>query len=122
MRPRSDTARFAARLLVLCVVAGLLLPRMGAALADAAGFRAAVICRGDSIAILHVGSDGVPVETELSDHGPCAVPDLVRGRAAVAPVWHRLVPAERPAMRAGATPRAARWHGPPPKRGPPRPV
>ncbi|WP_299647615.1 hypothetical protein [uncultured Jannaschia sp.] len=122
MKPRSDTARLAALTLVLCVVAGLLLPRMGAALAEVAGFEAAVICRGDSLAVLHLGSDGTPVEVELPDHGPCAVPDLLREVVPATPVWHRLVPVARPAVATSVPPPLARWHGPPPKRGPPRPA
>ena len=105
--------------LTLCVVAGLLLPRMGAALAEIAGFDAAVICRGDGLAILHLGPDGTPVETELADHGPCAMPVLVRATVSAVPVWRRLAPVVHPAPNPGVVPPPDRWHGPPPMRAPP---
>ena len=119
MKPRSNTGRRAAMVLTLCVIAGLLLPRMGAALAEVAGFDAAVICRGDSLAILHLAPDGTPVETELADHGPCAIPDLARAAVSAVPVWHRLVAVVRPAPIPGIVPLPGRWHGPPPMRAPP---
>ena len=117
MSRRTRTPR---ALLALAVILGLLLPRMGAALAEAAGLDHVVICRGDVLVSLTLDADGAPVETALRDHGPCLAAALPRPPDPPAPSWIRLAfpPAQRPSE-GGPPPPATIWIGPPPERGPP---
>jgi hypothetical protein len=104
---------------VATVACALLLPRVGGALAAAAGFERAVICTGDRLVVVTLSPGGAPVELAEAEDHPCPhaaatarppAPDALRPAAV----------ARAPAPReAEALPRAALWQGPPPTRAPP---
>lgn len=104
--------------LVVLLVAGLMLPRVAIVLAEAAGFQSVVICRGDAIVRITLGADGVPVEAEIDEAGPCAVMDLPFFAERIAGRSDNLTVSD--VLRAGSVADAVRaaWDLPP-GRGPP---
>jgi hypothetical protein len=117
LRPSTALLRV---LLVLTLATGLLIPRMGAVLAEAAGFERAVICVGDTLVTVTLGADGAPVDIVEGDVHPClaavpaALPDAPDGAPISVAFRHSSVPFP------DSTPlRAALWDGPPPMRAPP---
>jgi hypothetical protein len=105
---------------ILLLTVGLLLPRAGAVLAEVAGFQRVTICLGAELVTVTLDQGGNPVETELTEHGPCLA-------AATPPALSLPVFASRsvqagsaPALpRAQILPPAPLWFGPPPDRAPP---
>ncbi|MEM9796850.1 MAG: hypothetical protein AAF919_10185 [Pseudomonadota bacterium] len=106
-------------LLILCLAAGMLLPRTGAALAEMVGFDTIVICRGDAMVTITLGADGAPVETEIEAHGPCLAAALPEAMALARLAWTTLIPVPAPRAIAFAPLPSVPWDGPPPERGPP---
>lgn len=77
--------------MALCVVAGLLLPRMSAVLIEVVpGMITTVICTGDALIVVTLGPDGQPVELpeEIDTH--CVMADGATSLANVAPDYRRL--------------------------------
>lgn len=110
--------------LVGLLLVGLLLPRMGAALAGLApGVQLVVICRGDALVTIAVGADGAPIEVETAEPVPCLTAPSPPGEAAPAD-WRRLALAiPRAARLAPAAPRGPDPALEPyPTRGPPPPL
>lgn len=106
-------------LLLTLVLIGLALPRLGAALAEIAGFETVVICRGDTMVALTIDDGGDPVETEIEPQGPCLGVALP-ARTVRPDVARRILPLPvGPGLQARASPGRTPGDGPPPQRGPP---
>ena len=107
-------------ILLTCLLAGLLLPRSGAVLAEVAGFERVVICQGDRLVIVALDAGGTPVEIAIEEHGPCTLTDARADAGPMTQPWWALssVRLPPPVRFAALAPRPF-WHGPPPERGPP---
>lgn len=110
-------------LLVLVLVSGLLVPRVGAAfVAVAPGVRTVVICTGDALVTITLDASGAPVELDRGEPAPCIAAAPPPEDEAPSE-WRRLAMAIPGPVRAVSAPL-----GPDPallpyrKRGPPPPV
>ncbi|MDX8350282.1 hypothetical protein SLH49_20005 [Cognatiyoonia sp. IB215446] len=76
---------------MVLLVAGLIAPRMSAAIAQVIpGVQVMVICTGDQMVTLTIGADGEPIEvTDTADH-VCIKSDVVKAAALVDPFWSEL--------------------------------
>jgi hypothetical protein len=78
-------------LLVVLLVSGLLAPRMSAVLAQVIpGIQTMVICTGDELMTITIGTDGVPIETQEQTQHPCVVTEGVTLAAMDLPFWQQL--------------------------------
>jgi len=89
--------RLAAHLAALLVVLGILAP-LGAGTLAATGLaegRTLIVCTGDGLRLMQIGTDGIPVETSDSA-GHCALVHAAGTAAAIlpAPLPRRLVAAD----------------------------
>ena len=74
--------------LILLILSGLLAPRMTAVLAQVIpGVQTMVICTGDELIVLTIGTDGVPIETEDSTQHPCVMGDTISVAENTLPFW-----------------------------------
>lgn len=72
--------------LMLCLCIGLLLPRVSGVLLDMIpGLNAVVVCTGNQLVVLHIGSEGQPVETAQNEPHVCFPMD--RAGAGIAMVF-----------------------------------
>lgn len=80
------------RLGLLClVVAGVLAPRVSAALTTVMpGFMTVVICTGTQMITLTLGPDGTPVSPQETTSAPCVLSDLAQSAPAQIPAWRAL--------------------------------
>ena len=77
--------------MALCVVAGLLLPRMLAVLVEIVpGMMTTVICTGDALIVVTLGPDGQPVELPEEVDTHCVMADGATSLADIAPDYRRL--------------------------------
>jgi len=108
-------------LLILCLLTGLLLPKMGAAIASALpNVITAVICTPDGIRVLHIGQDGAPVEMPTAAVDHCLADAPIPATTAPDRAWVQLARDHRDpflARPASQTP-TPYLRGPPPQ-GPP---
>ncbi len=78
-------------LLVTFLIAGLLIPRMSAVIADVIpGIQTMVICTGEGLITLTIGADGQPVEAVETEPHPCVMSEVLTLAYADVPLWQRL--------------------------------
>lgn len=98
MKPAPAPLGWLARvLLVLCLVAGILLPRAGAILTELIpGIDRMVICTGTEMITLTIGPDGEPIQEIDSATPHCVMADGADHIASPLPYWQALTLSDAP--------------------------
>ncbi|MEJ6404335.1 hypothetical protein [Yoonia sp. 2307UL14-13] len=77
--------------LVLLLIAGLLIPRMSAVIADVIpSIQTMVICTGEGLITLTIGPEGEPIEVVENQQHPCVMSEGVTFATVAIPFWQKL--------------------------------